>query len=152
MSSTAIIYPQSLPYIYTKLQEAANDPGAYQVKITTTKGRSLDQNALFHKWCEEVANAFQCAGITHMRGGPEVNKENIKTFFKKEYLHTIYETAWSYAKNCWVKRVIPARTRDLDVATMFEFMCCVQSWCCHHDIQLTIPQDCQYDKLRKKNA
>ena len=103
-----------------------------------TNPRSLNQNALFHMWCNEASKQFT------KRGKKNCTPENIKLLLKshllgcddiqvgKQTLHNVIRS-----------------TKKLDKAEFQHFLEQCEEWLIHQGVALTIPADSEYMKLRE---
>jgi len=125
-------------------------PSGARVKISYNDGRSTGQNALFHRWCREIAKHFVDGGKTHFGTGSEINetsmKNNLKTtylgFDTKEYidLKTGEVTTGEELKH----------TSDLDKGDMTAFLMLVDAFCVEYGIYISKPEDSEYIQILKE--
>lgn len=120
----------------------------YCVVTIRAGGRSLEQNALFHMWCSEFAEAMT-------KKGRETSAEMAKMWFKHKLLgyedHT-YRVAKGEGFSMWSVVNQLKRTSKLTVGEMFHFMERVWEYSAQNfDVFLTIPEDSQYAKTRAKH-
>lgn len=112
-------------------------------------GRSLNQNALFHKWCEEISRYFKSVGKITLECGAAVSKQTIKAKLKGMYLPTVQEPEWCSKDKKVISRTIPKHTRDLSIKEFFNFMTCIHNFCIDYRIPITIPEDSVYYGMRQ---
>ena len=142
----------SIKMLAQKLRFMLGDGGNLHIIVTDGRKRSLNQNALFHKWCGEISEFFLSVGKEHLECGAPVTPETIKAKLKARYLPTEYEITWSYAKNKVVKRPKPVGTSKLPKGQMYAFMECVHNWCIDYSIPVTIPEQSEYHQIRVKQG
>lgn len=119
------------------------------VTITGTS-RSLPQNALFHKWCEEIARFFVSMGKTTFATGVAMNMENVKrnlklTFLGEELIEDINLKTGEITQRYELKH-----TSDLDKGQMHAFMTCIDAWAQEHGIYLPHPEDSEYSEICRR--
>lgn len=101
--------------------------------------RSLTQNALMHKWFNDMAE--------HFSKKVETNAEQMKALMKLKFLGT-EDIVINHT-------VIPGQlkhTSKLDKGEMMRFMDDIYDWALDHGVKLTIPEDSEYMKLRKQHG
>ncbi len=111
-------------------------------------GRSLPQNALFHKWCEEIAQFFVRMGKTTFATGAPMNMENVKRNLKQTFLGETPITDINLKTGEVTERYELRRTSCLDKGEMHAFMTCIDVWANEHGIYLSHPEDSEYMKMR----
>lgn len=106
--------------------------------------RSLSQNALFHKWCEEIAQFFVSRGKTHFASGKPMNRDTVKANLKETFLGT-QMVEYIDLKTGEVKyREEVRHTSDLDTGEMCAFMTCADKWATEWGVPLSRPADSEY--------
>jgi hypothetical protein len=109
------------------------------VKLVEHKNpRTLNQNALFHMWCDEASKQFT------KRGKKNCTPENIKLLLKS---HLLGCDDIQVGKKT-LHNVIRS-TKNLDKAEFQHFLEQCEEWLIHQGIALTIPRDSEYMKLRE---
>lgn len=101
--------------------------------------RSLTQNALMHKWFNDMA--------AHFSKKVETSAEQMKALMKLKFLGT-EDIVINHT-------VIPGQlkhTSKLDKGEMMRFMDDIYDWALDHGVKLTIPEDSEYMKLRKQHG
>ncbi len=111
-------------------------------------GRSLPQNALFHKWCEEIAQFFVRMGKTTFATGAPMNMENVKRNLKQTFLGETPITDINLKTGEVTERYELRRTSCLDKGEMHAFMTCIDVGANEHGIYLSHPEDSEYMKIR----
>ena len=119
------------------------DDGPVQVKLSGKKARSLSQNSMFHMWCGEISGWLISSGREFAT--PDWCKRAMKHTFLgyEDVLDTDVISGIS------TRRSELRHTSKLDVGDMKLFMDQVYHWCLEKELLLTIPEDCEYDRLRK---
>lgn len=116
----------------------------------TGAGRSLPQNALFHKWCEEIAAFFVRMGKTSFATGAPMDaagmKRNLKqTFLGEELIRDINLKTGEITERSELRK-----TSGLDKGAMHDFMTCVDKWALDHGIYLSHPEDSEYMRWQRE--
>lgn len=143
MSAITIIDGRDIEQLSQQLAEMVKE-GPAQVKLSGKKARSLSQNNLAHLWFGEISRWL----IGHGRefATPEWCKNAMKhTFLGYE---DVFDT--DVISGISTRRQELRRTSKLDVGEMKLFMDQVYHWCLEKELMLTIPDDCEYDRLRKE--
>jgi len=96
--------------------------------------RTISQNALFHKWCDEISNKF-------IKQVDNASPENIKVYLKHMFLGTESLVLGKTEIKDQVKQ-----SSKLDVGEMLHFMDQIYHWSLDHGIILTVPEDSDYQK------
>ena len=113
-----------------------------QVKPWREK-RSLSQNALSHMWYTEISEYLINSGRT------DATPEWVKRNLKKTYLGCEEVTYTDFITGEKTTTWEPRHTSDLDTGEMHIFLTKVEVWCAQFGLALTIPFDCQYQKLKE---
>jgi Fe-S cluster biosynthesis and repair protein YggX len=104
--------------------------------------RSLNQNALFHVWCREIAKGMEKKGFAVSEG---VAEEAWKLWLKKRFLGiNDYKIS---------KTVITGQVKSssaLNKGDMVHFMDQCYHWATEQGIRLTIPAESEYAELKKQ--
>jgi len=111
-------------------------------------GRSLPQNALFHMWCEEIAQFFVRMGKTTFATGAPMNMENIKRNLKQTFLGEEVIRDINLKTGEVTERYELKHTSQLDKGAMHSFMTCIDAWAQEHGIYLPHPEDSDYMRMR----
>jgi len=101
--------------------------------------RSLDQNALAHRWFQEAADYFDVAASAGYKPA-----EVMKEYFKRKFLPS---------KEILIKGtpvLVPPQTSKLDMGEMIHFMTQVDDWCAQRGCPLTKPENSQYIELMRE--
>ena len=118
--------------------------GPVQVKLSGKKARSLSQNATFHMWMAEMSRWLTSHGREFAT--PEWCKDAMKhTFLGYDDVFDM-----DVITGISTRRQELRHTSKLDVGEMKLFMDQVYHWCLEKELMLTIPEDCEYDRLRKE--
>jgi hypothetical protein len=102
--------------------------------------RSLDQNALFHVWIRQMVKYFQ----TKM---PELTEEEMKDVCKLRFLGTETRKAGKITLENQLRE-----TSKLRKGEMYHFMEEVYQWCFGLGLQLDVPADSEFMRIRKSQA
>ena len=137
----------SLGYVLGELTRlvTGNPNKSYRIKIVGWRdARSKSQNALFHKWCNELS-------IYLIKSGRKTNdfkfcKRLLKSTFLG-YEHIEYTNALT--GEVTIKEEL-RHTSELDVGEMHQFMNECYHWCFSIGLVLPIPDDCIYRDLMDK--
>ena len=132
----------------SQLQAAIRAKGFPCNVAITGAGRSLPQNALFHKWCEEIATFFVRMGKTTFATGAPMNAENIKRNLKQTFLGEEVIRDINLKTGEVTERYELKHTSRLDKGAMHAFMTCIDAWAGEHGIYLPHPEDSEYMKMR----
>ena len=116
--------------------------------------RSLDQNALFHVWCREMAQHFSARGVMVTVSDDEgevtasMTEKDAKDLLKYRFLGTCNVTIG--------KTDMPAKVKEtsgLDVGEMFHFMSQCQAFLVDCGVAITCPEESEYmELLRRQDA
>lgn len=131
-----------------ELQAAIRKKGFPCNVSITGAGRSLPQNALFHKWCECAAQFFVSMGKTTFSTGRPMDAENMKRNLKLTFLgeETVQEVNLKTGETSI--RYELRSTSKLDRGEMYAFMTCIDVWATEHGIYLPHPEDSEYMKMK----
>lgn len=110
--------------------------------------RSLPQNALFHKWCECVAQFFVSMGKTVFSTGRPMDAENMKRNLKQTFLGEELIRDVNLKTGEITERYELRKTSGLDKGAMHDFMTLIDAWAQEHGIYLPHPEDSEYMKMR----
>lgn len=132
----------------SELQAAIRKKGFPCNVSITGAGRSLPQNALFHKWCECAAQFFVSMGKTTFSTGSPMNMENMKRNLKLTFLgeETVNEVNLKTGETSI--RYELRSTSELDKGDMHAFMTCIDVWATEHGIYIPHPEDSEYMKMK----
>lgn len=114
----------------------------------TGAGRSLPQNALFHKWCGEIASFFVRMGKTTFATGAPMDDVNVKRNLKQTFLGEELIQDINLKTGEITERYELRHTSKLDRGEMHAFMTCVDKWAMEHGIYLSHPEDSEYQKMK----
>ena len=130
------------------LQAAIRKKG-FPCNVTITgAGRSLPQNALFHKWCECAAQFFVKMGKTTFATGAPMNMENMKRNLKLTFLGEEVVRDINLKTGEVTERYELRHTSELDKGAMHAFMTCIDVWANEHGIYLPHPEDSEYQRMK----
>lgn len=133
----------SLGYLVTELTKLIQSTGkVYRVSVKEYREtRSLNQNALFHKWVGELSRYLIAGG----------RKDSDFKFCKRLLKNTFLGCEDIERVNAITgERVIVSElkhTSDCDTGEMTYFMNQCYEWCVSIGLLLTIPEDSEYAKL-----
>ena len=125
---------------YTDMVEALKEHGTLSLEWKR-KGndRSLNQNALFHVWCGEIASQMY-----QLTGDETYTKQTVKLWLKKTFLGC---EDIKFGKTCISDQI--RHTSKLDTGEMFYFMEQVEAFAFEKNFTLSHPADNEYDKLKE---
>ena len=100
--------------------------------------RTISQNKLFHKWCDQMSKHF-------IKRIETATKENIKMMMKQRFLGT-YDIVIG-------KTVIEGQVKassKLTKGEMVHFMDNVYHWAKDNGVLLIVPEDSEYQRMKQK--
>lgn len=97
--------------------------------------RSLNQNALFHVWCREIAIHFS-------EQGAECTEESIKEILCYKFLGTEDKDVLGFEIPAQVRK-----TSNLDTGEMKDLLDKILSWALDHGVRPSNPPDSEYARL-----
>lgn len=125
---------------YADMVEALKEHGTITIEWKRKgKERSLNQNALFHQWCGEIAGQMYAK-----TGDDTYTKQTVKLFLKKTFLG---EEDVRVGKTVIEKQI--RSSSKLDTGEMFFFMNQIEAFAFEHNMTLSHPADNEYDKLKE---
>jgi hypothetical protein len=125
--------------------------GPFPCDIRKSKaGRSLSQNALFHRWCEDIAKFFVDNGKTHFATGAPIDKDSMKRNLKQTFLGTEPVEHVDLTTGEVDVREELRQTSRLDKGEMCHFMTLVDKWATEHGIPLPRPEESEYMELARE--
>lgn len=130
------------------LQAAIRKKGFPCNVAITGAGRSLPQNALFHKWCECAAQFFVSMGKTTFATGAPMSMESMKRNLKLTFLGEEVIRDINLRTGEITERYELRHTSGLDKGEMHAFMTCIDAWAAEHGIYLPHPEDSEYMKMK----
>jgi hypothetical protein len=136
----------SLGCLITELTKLLQSTGkTYRLTIKEWReSRSLNQNALFHKWVGELSK-YLIAG-----GRKDSDFKFCKRLLKGTFLG-YEETTDTNALTGKLETITELKhTSDCDTGEMTHFMNKCYEWCVSIGLLLTIPEDSEYSKLMEK--
>ena len=134
------------------MKRAVEKKAYLSVVIQELDSRSVSQNSLFHKWCNEISTYFKGRGKTHLECGAPVTPENIKEKMKGTFLPTEERYVYNVAEKKFALLPVPKRTRDLSRGEMFQFMEAVLAFCTEYGIPVSVPSYSEFHLLRKESG
>lgn len=102
--------------------------------------RTLDQNALFHVWIREMVAHFKPAR-------PELTEEEMKNICKFRFLGTESVKAGKIMIENQLRQ-----TSKLRKGEMYHFMEQVNQWALELGLNLTVPDDSEFMRIRRSQA
>lgn len=102
--------------------------------------RSLDQNALFHVWIREMVRHFKPAR-------PELTEEEMKNICKFRFLGTESVKAGKIVIENQLRQ-----TSKLRKGEMYHFMEQVNQWCLELGLNLSVPDDSEFMRIRRSQT
>lgn len=143
MTTITIIDGRDTKELIAKIAAMLLD-GPVQVKLSGKKARSISANNLVHMWFGEISKWLVGGGRDFAT--PEWCKNAMKhTFLGYE---DVFDT--DVISGISTRRQELRHTSKLEVGEMKLFMDLVYQWCLEKGLMLTIPEDCEYDRLRKE--
>ena len=144
MEDDIILHDSTKQNVWQKLQAALATKQPHRLIIKPYKQtRSLSQNALFHCWTSEISK-YLCANNANYT--PEQVKEMLKhTFLGYEVVERIDVTTQEPERVRALRR-----TSKLDIGEMYIFMQRIEAWAAGIGCFVTIPDNSQYMKLKRK--
>ncbi|QDJ96140.1 hypothetical protein KE336_gp27 [Aeromonas phage 4_D05] len=143
MTTITIIDGRDTSELIAKVTAMLAD-GPVQVKLSGKKARSMSQNNLAHLWFGEISKWLTGHGRDFAT--PEWCKNAMKhTFLGYDDVFDM-----DVITGISTRRQELRHTSKLDVGEMKLFMDQVYHWCLEKELMLTIPEDCEYDRLRKE--
>lgn len=133
----------SIGYLASELTRLIQSTGKdYRVSIKEYKAsRSLNQNALFHKWCGELSVYLL------KKGRADASPEFCKELLKHTFLGYEAKVMTNAKTGCKSQIESLKHTSKLDTGEMKYFMDEVYAWCVGIGLLLTIPEFSEYKKL-----
>lgn len=143
MSAITIIDSLDIEQLSQQLAEMVKD-GPVQVKLSGKKARSLSQNSLSWLWYNEISRWLISKG-KDFATAQWVHDAMCHTFLGHEdVMDTDVITGVS------TRRSSPRGTSGLDVGEFKLYLDMVYHWALNYGLLLTIPEECEYDRLRKE--
>ena len=118
--------------------------GPVSVQLKSHTKRSLSQNALAHKWFGELS-----AWLVS-KGKDFATPEWVKAAMKSTFLGYAEVVDTDVITGKKTSRQELRHTSSLDTGEMKLFMDMVYHWALDRGMMLTIPEDCEYQKLTKQ--
>ncbi|MDE9565965.1 hypothetical protein KKI93_18355 [Xenorhabdus bovienii] len=106
--------------------------------------RSLPQNNLSHMWYDEISKYLIKSGR------PQCTKGWVKKNLKKTYLGFKKVEYVDFVTGEIEERYELRKTSELDTGDMHYYMNQVEAWCAFACIPITIPDDSEYMKLKRR--
>ena len=143
MSAITIIDGRDIEQLSQQLAEMVKD-GPVQVKLSGKKARSLSQNSLSWLWYNEISRWLISKG-KDFATAQWVHDAMCHTFLGHEdVMDTDVITGVS------TRRSALRGTSGLDVGEFKLYLDMVYHWALNYGLLLTIPEECEYDRLRKE--
>lgn len=143
MSAITIIDSRDIEQLSQQLAEMVKE-GPVQVKLSGKKARSLSQNSLSWLWYNEISRWLISKG-KYFATAQWVHDAMCHTFLGHEdVMDTDVITGVS------TRRSSPRGTSGLDVGEFKLYLDMVYHWALNYGLLLTIPEECEYDRLRKE--
>lgn len=143
MNAITIIDGRDIEQLSQQLAEMVKE-GPVQVKLSGKKARSMSQNNLAHLWFGEISKWLTGHGRDF------ATTEWCKNAMKHTFLGYDDVFDMDVITGISTRRQELRHTSKLDVGEMKLFMDQVYHWCLEKELMLTIPEDCEYDRLRKE--
>lgn len=143
MSVITIIDSRDIEQLSQQLAEMVKE-GPVQVKLSGKKARSLSQNSLSWLWYNEISRWLISKG-KDFATAQWVHDAMCHTFLGHEdVMDTDVITGVS------TRRSALRGTSKLDVGEFKLYLDMVYHWALNYGLLLTIPEECEYDRLRKE--
>lgn len=143
MSAITIIDSRDIEQLSQQLAEMVKE-GPVQVKLSGKKARSLSQNSLSWLWYNEISRWLISKG-KDFATAQWVHDAMCHTFLGHEdVMDTDVITGVS------TRRSALRGTSGLDVGEFKLYLDMVYHWALNYGLLLTIPEECEYDRLRKE--
>lgn len=143
MSAITIIDSRDIEQLSQQLVEMVKE-GPVQVKLSGKKARSLSQNSLSWLWYNEISRWLISKG-KDFATAQWVHDAMCHTFLGHEdVMDTDVITGVS------TRRSALRGTSGLDVGEFKLYLDMVYHWALNYGLLLTIPEECEYDRLRKE--
>ena len=143
MSAITIIDSRDIEQLSQQLAEMVKE-GPVQVKMSGKKARSLSQNSLSWLWYNEISRWLISKG-KDFATSQWVHDAMCHTFLGHEdVMDTDVITGVS------TRRSALRGTSGLDVGEFKLYLDMVYHWALNYGLLLTIPEECEYDRLRKE--
>jgi len=139
-----------LPHCNDSMAMFDKIPNGNFVKVSYSEGRTLSQNALFHRWCREISKYFYDNGKTHFGCGKDMNETNMKENLKTTYLGFETKTYTDLSTGEIIKKEELIKTSDLDKEPMASFMMLVDAFCVEYGIPISKPGDSEYMQILRE--
>lgn len=125
------------------LDEILDAGGVAKIRLTNS-GRSLPQNALFHKWCGELSKHL-------IKGGRDYcTFEWVKLALKATFLGSEVVTSVNLLTGEKASTKEIRHSSDLDKGEMCDFLTKIQGWALDVNYILTAPIESEYMKLNER--
>lgn len=143
MSAITIIDSRDIEQLSQQLAEMVKE-GPVQVKLSGKKARSLSQNSLSWLWYNEISRWLISKG-KDFATAQWVHDAMCHTYLGHEdVMDTDVITGVS------TRRSALRGTSGLDVGEFKLYLDMVYHWAMNYGLLLTIPEGCEYDRLRKE--
>lgn len=143
MSAITIIDSRDIEQLSQQLAEMVKE-GPVQVKLSGKKARSLSQNSLSWLWYNEISRWLISKG-KDFATAQWVHDAMCHTYLGHEdVMDTDVITGVS------TRRSALRGTSGLDVGEFKLYLDMVYHWALNYGLLLTIPEECEYDRLRKE--
>lgn len=140
MTTITVIDGRDIQHLSQQLAVMVAD-GPVQVKLSGRKARSLSQNAISWVWYGEISRWLKSKG-KDFASEQWVHDAMCHTFLGHEdVMDTDVVTGTS------TRRSALRGTSKLDVGEMKLYLDMVYHWAMNYGLLLTIPEDCEYQKL-----
>lgn len=141
------LHKSNLQAISQQIQPLLESGDCYRLILRPWKDRrSIPQNSLSHMWYAEISEQLIATGRNYCT--PEWVKRNLKKTFlgyeEVEYTDLITGEAET-------RRELK-KTSEQDTGDMHFYLQQVEEWCFSLGIELTIPDNCEYRRLKEKQS
>lgn len=115
-----------------------------KLKITSARGRSLDQNAFMHVIFGELSRYLI------NKGREDCNPEWVKAMLKNRFLGWYKQTFTDVVTGEKVEREVLRRTSKLDPGEACQFITQILEWGDSIGCRVKIPAECQYREMMER--
>jgi hypothetical protein len=143
-----ILHETNKSQFWSVLKEKISTGKRWRIEMSEYRAkRSIPQNSLSHMWYAEISKQLVATGRDYCT--PEWVKRNLKKTFLgyREVEYTDLKTG-----EVETRRELK-KTSELDTGDMHYYLQEIEDWCFSMGIELTIPENCEYRELqRRQNA
>ena len=147
MTTLTIIDGRDIPELAETVAAMLGD-GPVRVKLSGQKARSLSQNALSWVWYGDISRWLLSKGDQYSYATPQwCHDAMCHTFLGYEEVVMVDVVTRERTTTSRLKG-----TSGMDVGQFKLYLDLVYAWCLEKGLMLTIPEDCEYQKLTKQES